>query len=207
MSFARNCRRTPTPARSHVALPCAYEKRRCAPAPAPVLLHKRRRSRSRALSQNEGGTGFVPRPAFLRPDISTGRLCGRARCRLVFGCRPRLLVAAGIRLLAVLPALRPIGDGASSWSASPCRLPAACALLTNADLQLAACALLAGAGLQLAGLTVARPRGPRNRPQTTYLRMTFWPLSSSLRAQWPQWYSASASDTVPSPNIKRCVPR
>lgn len=49
--------------------------------------------------------------------------------------------------------------------------------------------------------------GPRNRPQTTYLRMTFWPLSSSLRAQWPQWYSASASDTVPSPNIKRCVPR
>ena len=73
---------------------------------------------SRSRSQNEGGTGFVPRPAFLRPDISTGRLCGRARCRLVFGCRPRLLVAAGIRLLAALPALRPIGDGASSWSAS-----------------------------------------------------------------------------------------
>lgn len=73
---------------------------------------------ARALAQNEGGTGFVPRPAFLRPDISTGCLCGRARCRLVFGCYPRLLVAAGIRLLAALPALRPIGDGPSSWSAS-----------------------------------------------------------------------------------------
>ena len=85
---------------------------------------------ARALSQNEGGTGFVPRPAFLRPDLSTGWLCGRARCRLVFGCRPRLLVAAGIRLLAALPALRPIGDGPSSWSASavpPARsLRAAC---------------------------------------------------------------------------------
>ena len=83
-----------------------------------------------SLSQNEGGTGFAPRPAFLRPDISTGCLCGRARCRLVFGCRPRLLVAAGIRLSAALPALRPIGDGASSWSASvvpPARsLRAAC---------------------------------------------------------------------------------
>ena len=85
---------------------------------------------ARALSQNEGGTGFVPRPAFLRPDVSTGCLCGRACCRLVFGCRSRLLVAAGIRLLVVLPALRPIGDGASSWSASavpPARsLRAAC---------------------------------------------------------------------------------
>ena len=71
---------------------------------------------------------------------------------------------------------------------------------------LAACALLAGEGLQLVGLRL-RDLGPRNQPQTIYLRMTFWPLSSSLRAQWPQWYSASASDTVPSPNIKRCVPR
>ncbi len=101
----------------------------------------------------------------------------------------------------------PLVTGHRAGRHPPCRLPAACALLTDADLQLAACALLAGAGLQLAGLTVVRPRGPRNRPQTTYLRMTFWPLSSSLRAQWPQWYSASASDTVPSPNIKRCVPR
>lgn len=147
---------------------------------------------ARALSQNEGGTGFVPRPAFLRPDISTGCLCGRARCRLVFGCRPRLLVAAGIRLLAVLPALRPLVTGHRAGRHPPCRL-------------LAACALLAGAGLQLVGLRL-RDLGPRNQPQITYLRMTFWPLSSSLRAQWPQWYSASASDTVPSPNIKRCVP-
>ena len=167
MPFARNRRRTPTPARSHVALPCAYEKRRCAPtlplpcsctnAGAPAPAHprphaKRRRSRSRVLAQNEGGTGFVPRPAFLRPDISTGCLCGRARCRLVFGCRPRLLVAAGIRLLAALPALRPIGDGPSSWSASAVPSARSLALLTDADLQLAACALLAGAGLQLAGL-------------------------------------------------------
>ena len=85
---------------------------------------------ARALAQNDGGTGFVPRPAFLRPDISTGCLCGRARCRLVFGCHPRLLVAAGIRLLAALPALRPVGDGPSSRSASavsPARsLRAAC---------------------------------------------------------------------------------
>lgn len=109
--------------------PVCSRSRSRALAQTPALPLSRTRARTqnagappthcaRALSQNEGGTGFVPRPAFLRPDISTGCLCGRTCCRLVFGCRPRLLVAAGIRLLAALPALRPIGDGPSSWSAS-----------------------------------------------------------------------------------------
>lgn len=100
----------------------------------------------------------------------------------------------------------PLVTGHRAGRHLPCRLLAACALLTDADLQLAACALLAGADLQLVGSRL-RDLGPRNQPQTIYLRMTFWPLSSSLRAQWPQWYSASVSDTVPSPNIRRCVPR
>ena len=208
--FARNRRRTPTPARSHVALPCAYEKRRC--APAPVLLHERRRSRSRAPAPVRKTPAPLPHTV---PAPSPKTKAGRGLCPVPPFCVPISQQAAFVGAPAVgwfLDAVRafwlrpasdcwpfcqlcgPLVTGHRAGRHPPCRL-------------LAACALLVGAGLQLAGLTVARPRGPRNRPQTTYLRMTFWPLSSSLRAQWPQWYSASASDTVPSPNIKRCVPR
>ena len=183
----------------------------CSRAPAPVLLHKRRRSRSRApaparktpaplphtvpapLLKTKAGRGLCPVPPFCVPISQQAAFVGApavgwfSDATRVFWLRP----ASDCWPLCQL--CGPLVTGHRAGRHPPCRLPAACALL-------------AGAGLQLVGLRL-RDLGQRNQPQTIYLRMTFWPLSSSLRAQWPQWYSASASDTVPSPNIKRCVPR
>lgn len=183
----------------------------CSRALAPALLRKRRRSRSRAPASARKTPAPLPRTV---PAPSPKTKAGRGLCPVPPFCVPISQQAAFVGAPAVgwfLDAahafwLRPASDcwplcqlcgplvtGHRAGRHPPCRL-------------LAACALLAGAGLQLVGLRL-RDLGPRNQPQTIYLRMTFWPLSSSLRAQWPQWYSASASDTVPSPNIKRCVPR
>ena len=165
-------------------------------APAPVPSPK-----------TKAGRGLCPVPPFCVPISQQAAFVGAPAAGWFSGAVHAFWLRPASDCWPLCQLCGPLVTGHRAGRHPPCRLPAACALLTDADLQLAACALLAGAGLQLAGLTVARPRGPRNRPQTTYLRMTFWPLSSSLRAQWPQWYSASASDTVPSPNIKRCVPR
>lgn len=171
--------------------PCVLALRSRAPAPArktPAPL-----PRTTSSPKTKAGRGLCPVPPFCVPISQQAAFVGApavgwfSDAVRVFWLRP----ASDCWPLCQL--CGPLVTGHRAGRHPPCRLLAACALLTDA-------------GLQFVGLRL-RDLGPRNQPQTTYLRMTFWPLSSSLRAQWPQWYSASASDTVPSPNIKRCVPR
>ncbi len=173
--------------------PCVLALRSRAPAPARKTPAPLPHTVPAPLLKTKAGRGLCPVPPFCVPISQQAAFVGApavgwfSDATRVFWLRP----ASDCWPLCQL--CGPLVTGHRAGRHPPCRLPAACALLTDA-------------GLQLVGLRL-RDLGPRNQPQTIYLRMTFWPLSSSLRAQWPQWYSASASDTVPSPNIKRCVPR
>ena len=158
-------------------LPCSCTNAG-APAPAP---------------KTKAGRGLCPVPPFCVPISQQAAFVGVPAAGWFSGAVHAFWLRPASDCWPLCQLCGPLVTGHRAGRHPPCRLLAACALLTDADLQLV--------GLRL------RDLGPRNQPQTIYLRMTFWPLSSSLRAQWPQWYSASASDTVPSPNIKRCVPR
>ena len=145
--MARNRRRTPTPARSHVALPCAYEKRRCAPAPAPVLLRKRRRIPAPAPSlKTKAGRGLCPVPPFCVPISQQAAFVGApavgwfSDAARAFWLRP----ASDCRPLCQL--CGPLVTGHRAGRHPPCRLLAACALLAGADLQLVGLRLVARPG-------------------------------------------------------------
>ena len=189
VSFARNCRRTPTPVRSRVALPCAYEKRRC--APAPVLLHKRRRSRSRAPAPARKTPAPLPHTV---PAPSPKTKAGRGLCPVPPFCVPISQQAAFVGAPAVgwfsdaarAFWLRPASDcwplcqlcgplvtGHRAGRHPPCRL-------------LAACALLAGAGLQRTGFVLLQklPVGSQlirgNAHGLAHYRPPFLPMFSVM---------------------------
>ena len=171
--------------------PCVLALRSRAPAPArktPAPLPHTTPS-----PKTKAGRGLCPVPPFCVPISQQAAFVGVPAAGWFSGAVHAFWLRPASDCWPLCQLCGPLVTGHRAGRHPPCRLLAACALLTDADLQLV--------GLRL------RDLGPRNQPQTIYLRMTFWPLSSSLRAQWPQWYSASASDTVPSPNIKRCVPR
>lgn len=163
-------------------LPRTRARTQNAGAPAPASLLK-----------TKAGRGLCPVPPFCVPISQRAAFVGAPAVGWFSDAARAFWLRPASDCWPLCQLCGPLVTSHRAGRHPPCRLLAACALLT-------------GAGLQLVGLRL-RDLGPCNRPQTIYLRMTFWPLSSSLRAQWPQWYSASASDTVPSPNIKRCVPR
>ena len=160
-------------------LPCSCTNAG-APAPAPLL-------------KTKAGRGLCPVPPFCVPISQQAAFVGAPAVGW-------FLDAARAFWLRPASDCRPLCQLAAHWW----RAIELVGIRRAACSQLARCLQARACSSSAYGCVTW---GPRNRPQTTYLRMTFWPLSSSLRAQWPQWYSASASDTVPSPNIKRCVPR